>query len=167
MSRPAATTRIGWSTFFTLSDVRAILIGCGILLAAVGVLVLITDIPPRQYPAIAAWLVLALLVHDALIAGLIFAVAFAGRRVRRSRPAAPIVIVQCALAVGAIVALVVVPQIVGQAVGPANPSVLPLDYAANLALFLVALAVVTTAAVVLHSRLARRMRERGLSGTRD
>ncbi|WP_314507950.1 hypothetical protein [uncultured Microbacterium sp.] len=167
MSRTGAAPRIGWSTFFTLADVRAILIGGGILLTAVGILVLITDIPPRQYPAIVAWLVLALLVHDVLIVGLVFAVAFAGRRVRRSRPAASIVIVQCALAVGAIVALVVVPQIVGKAVGTANPSVLPLDYAANLAVFLVALAVVTTAAVVLHSRLARRGRERRLSGTPD
>ncbi len=73
-------------------------------------------------------------------------------------PATPIVIVQCALAVGAIVALIVVPEIVKDAAGTANPSILPLDYAANLTIFLAALGVLTIAAVVLQRQLARRVR---------
>ena len=165
MSSTPTTTHV--PRFFTMHDVRAILIGLGILLAMVGGLVLLNDIPPRQYPAIIAWLVIALLVHDLLIAGLVFAVAVAGRRVAGAAiPAAPIVIVQCALAVGAIVALIVVPEIVKDAAGTANPSILPLDYAANLAIFLAALTVATVAAVVLHGRLDRRRRESRLSGTR-
>ena len=164
MSSSTSTARA--SRLFTMHDVRAMLIGLGILLVMVGGLVLVNDISPRQYPAIIAWLVMALLVHDLLIAGLVFAVAFAGRRVAGAGiPAAPIVIVQCALAVGAIVALIVVPEIVKDAAGTANPSILPLNYAANLAIFLVALTVVTVAAVVLHGRLDRRRREGRVSGT--
>jgi hypothetical protein len=102
-----------------------------------------------------------------LIAGLVFAVAFAGRRLARRVPVAPIVLVQCALAVGAIVALIVVPEIVKDAAGTANPSILPLDYGANLAIFLVALAVVTVAAVALHTRLARRGRTSSFARTRE
>jgi hypothetical protein len=159
------TARVRELRWFTMHDARAILIGLGILLASVGGLVLLNDIPPRQYPAIVAWLVIALLVHDVLIAGLVFAVAFAGRRVAGRVPAAAIIIVQCALAVGAIVALIVVPEIVKDAAGTANPSILPLNYAANLAIFLTALTVAAVAAVVLHARLARRGREGGVSGT--
>ena len=160
-SNPSAAARL-----FTMHDVRATLIGLGILLASVGGLVLLNDVPPRQYPAILAWLVIALLVHDVLVAGLVFAVAFAGRRAATRVPATPIVIAQTALAVGAIVALIVVPEIVKSAIGTADPSILPLNYAANLAIFLAALALVTIAAVALHARLDRRNRVGGLSGTR-
>lgn len=160
-SNPSAAARL-----FTMRDVRAMLVGLGILLVSIGGLVLLNDVPPRQYPAILAWLVLALLVHDVLIAGLVFAVAFAGRRAATRVPAMPIVIAQTALAVGAIVALIVVPEIVKSAIGAADPSILPLNYAANLAIFLAALGLVTVAAVVLHARLARRGRAGGLSGTR-
>jgi hypothetical protein len=142
--------------FFTMGDVRVILIAIGVLTACVGGLVLLTDIPPRQYPAIAAWMVGALIVHDVLIAGVVFAVAFAGRRAAQRIATGPILIVQCALALGGIVALIVVPEIVKDAVGTANPSILPLDYTANLAIFLAALAVVTVTAVALHIVLARR-----------
>jgi hypothetical protein len=165
-STPTPSAPVRDSRLFTTHDARAILIGLGVLLVLVGGLVLLNDIPQHQYPAIAAWLVIALVVHDVLIAGLVFAVAFAGRRAAaRGIPAAPIVIVQCALAVGAVVALIVVPEIVKDAAGTANPSILPLNYAANLAIFLAALTVVTVAAVVLHARLARRGREGGVSGT--
>ena len=160
-SNPSAAPRL-----FTMDDVRATLIGLGILLASVGGLVVLNDVPPRQYPAILAWLVIALVVHDVVIAGLVFVVAFAGRRAATRVPATPIVIAQTALAVGAIVALIVVPEIVKRAIGTADPSILPLNYAANLAIFLAALGLVTVAAVVLHARLARRGRAGVLSGTR-
>ena len=49
-------------------------------------------------------------------------------------------------------ALLVVPEIVKKAAGTANPSILPLDYGLNLAILLVALAVVAVAAaIVLHA----------------
>lgn len=164
MTAPTSQTVRTWR-FWTMHDVRVILIGLGLLTASVGGLVLLNDIPPRQYPAIVAWLVIALLVHDVIIAGVVFGVAFAGRRIAGPVSVVPIVIVQCALAVGAIVALVVVPEIVKNAVGTANPSILPLDYAANLAFFLGALAVVTAGALALHVLLARRARTGGFSGT--
>lgn len=150
--------------FWTMNDARVILVGVGILTLGIGGLVLVNDISPRQYVAIAAWLVAALIVHDVMIAGVVFAVALAGRRAATRVPVEWVVIVQCGLAVGAIVALIVVPEIVKDAVGTANPSILPLNYAANLAIFLVALAVATAAAIALHVALARRIRARRISG---
>ena len=69
-------------------------------MAVIGGIVLLNDIPPRQYPAIVAWLVAVLIAHDVVIAGVVFAVAFAGRRAARRMPLRAILIVQGALAVG-------------------------------------------------------------------
>ncbi|MEV8268398.1 hypothetical protein [Microbacterium sp. NPDC076911] len=136
---------------------RIALITIGILAMIVGGVVFTNDVRPDQYLAIITWLVAALVVHDVLIAGLVFGVVMAGRKAATRVPFASIVIVQVALAVGAIVSLVVIPQIVKDAIGTANPSVLPLNYALNLAVFLLVLTVAATAAVLLHAVLARRL----------
>ena len=146
--------------FWTMHDVRVMLIGAGILMACVGGVVLANDIPPRQYPAIVAWMVGALVVHDVLIAGAAFAVVLAGRKAAARAAFLPIVIVQGALSIGAIMALLVIPEIVKKSVGTANPSVLPLDYATNLAIFLLGLALAAGAAILLSVWLARPARAR-------
>lgn len=158
---PASTGRT-WR-FFTMQDVRVILIAVGILTALVGGVVLVNDIPPRQYIAIAAWLVAALIVHDAIIAGLVFVTAFAGRRAAQRVEVVWIVAVQCALAVGAIVTVIVVPEIVKDAAGKASASILPLDYTAHLLVFLAVLAVATVAAILGHVGLARHIRARRIT----
>ncbi|MGC5223882.1 hypothetical protein ACPW96_15020 [Micromonospora sp. DT81.3] len=141
-----------------MEDVRTILIGSGVLVAVIGGIVLLNDIPPRQYPAIIVWLVAVLIAHDVVIAGIVFGVAFAGRRVEGRMPHRSILVAQGALAVGGIMVLLVVPEIVKKAVGTANPSILPLDYGDNLAILLVALAVAATAAIGLHAVLDRQRR---------
>jgi hypothetical protein len=141
-----------------MDDVRVMLIGSGVLVAVIGGIVLLNDIPPRQYPAIIVWLAVVLIAHDVVIAGVVFAVAFAGRRVGGWMPHRAILVAQGALAVGGIMVLLVVPEIVKKAVGTANPSILPLDYGINLAVLLVALAVAATAAIVLHAVLDRQRR---------
>ena len=83
-----------------MDDIRVILIGIGVILAVIGGIVLLNDIPPRQYPAIIVWLVAVLLAHDVVIAGIVFAVAFAGRRALGRMPHRTILVVQGALAVG-------------------------------------------------------------------
>ncbi|WP_375385475.1 hypothetical protein [uncultured Microbacterium sp.] len=140
----------------TISDTRIILIGAGIFLGVIGGIVLANDIPPAQYPAILLWLVGALVVHDLLISGAVFAVALAGRRATSRMPLKAILIAQSALAIGAITALLVVPEVIGKAAGsPANPSILPLDYGLNLAILLGALVIAAGAGIALHVVLAR------------
>ena len=149
--------------FWTINDARAVLVGAGIVLAAIGGIVLLNDIPPRQYPAIVAWLVAVLIAHDVIIAGVVCAVAVAGRRAQMRMPLPAILIVQGALAVAGIMALIVVPEIVRKASGTANPSVLPLPYAANLALLLAALALAAAAAIAVHARGGLQRRDRSVS----
>lgn len=146
------------SRFWTITEVRAILIGTGILIAVIGGLVLLNDIPPRQYPAIVLWLVAALIAHDVVIAGIVFAAAFAGRRAAGRMPLRAVLIAEAALAVGGIMVLLVVPEIVKKSVGTANPSILPLAYGLNLAILIAALAVAAGAAIFLHVTLYRRRR---------
>lgn len=157
-SGPARSRTTRHQRFWEIRDLQVMLIGLGILLACVGGVVLANDIPPRQYPAIIGWLLAALIVHDVLVAGAVFTVALAGRRLERRVGFMPVLIAQGTLAVGAIVALIVVPEIVKQQIGTANPSVLPLDYTVNLIVFQVGLVVFAGAAIVLHSLLARQAR---------
>jgi hypothetical protein len=152
------TTRSG--RFWAIHDLQVMLVGLGILAICVGGVVLAIDIPPRQYPAIIGWLVAALIVHDVLVAGAVFTVALAGRRLEHRVGFIPVVIAQGTLAVGAIVALIVIPEIVKQQTGTANPSVLPLDYTLNLVVFQVGLVVFAGLAIALHSLLARQVRLR-------
>lgn len=141
--------------FWTMTESRAVLIAVGVLATGVGLLVFVGDVSPAQYPAVLVWLVGALAVHDVLIAGLVFAVVVAGRRSSQRVPTGTIVVLQSGLAVAAIVALVVTPEIVKKSIGTANPTVLPLEYGLHLAVFLVVLAIVTIGAAVLHATLVR------------
>lgn len=137
-----------------MAESRVALVAAGAGLVLIGVVVFASDVRPSQYPAIAAWLIGALIVHDVLIAGTIVAVAVLSRRA--PVPHGAILVVQGALAVAGIAALVVAPEIVKKAVGTANPTILPLDYGLNLAVLIGVLAVAAAIGVLLHVRLARR-----------
>lgn len=145
-------------TLVTIEDVRAILVGLGILTMLVGGLVLINDIPPRQYPAILTWLVLVLVAHDVVIAGAVFALAIAGRRAEGRIPHRTILLFQATVATGGLLALLVAPEIAKRAVGTANPSVLPLNYGVNLAILLIVLLLAAIAGSVLQAAVSRRRR---------
>ncbi|MGL4339036.1 MAG: hypothetical protein ACRCSP_01235 [Rhodoglobus sp.] len=136
------------------------LVTLGVLLLVVAALILVNDVNPRNYPGIALWLVGALVVHDAVVAAAVFGVSVMMRRVGRRIPAAVIAIVQGSLVVAAIMFALVVPEIVKKQIGTANPTILPLDYALNLALFSAALVVATGAAVGAYLLLAQRRQRR-------
>ena len=119
----------------------------GVALLALGGIVLLTDIKPTRYLGIAGWFVGALIIHDGIVAMVIFGVSVIMRKFGRRIPGVVIAIVQGALVIAAIVAAIVVPEILKQGIGTANPSILPLDYARNLGLFYAGLAVVTGLAI--------------------
>ena len=136
---------------------RAGLIVLGIGLLAVGGVLFLTDNDPATYPGIATWLAGAIILHDGVGAMAVFAVTVLTRRAE-GIPFAVRAILQGAAAVGVLVAVLVAPEIVKQAIGTANPSVLPLDYVRNLLLFeagLVAATGVAIAVVVIRRRTRR------------
>ena len=136
------------------------LVVVGLALLVLGGAVLLADVSPTKYLGIAAWFVGALIIHDGVAAMVVFGVSVLLRRVGRRIPAAVLAIVQGALVIAAIVTAIVVPEILKRMLGSANPTILPLDYGRNLALFYVALAVVTAAVVGGYLVVARRAKLR-------
>lgn len=114
---------------------RITLIAIGLALMVVGGLVLLEDVSPTRYGGILLWLAGAIIIHDGVIAGLVIAVNLVLRKAGRAVPLGVLAIIQGAVVIGAIVALIVFPQIVKQGIGTLNPTILPLDYWSNLALF--------------------------------
>lgn len=135
-------------------QVGLVVFGVGLL--AVGGVVLLMDVKPERYLGILAWFVGALIVHDGIAAMAVFGVSIVMRRAGRRIPAVVIAILQAALVIGAIFTAIVVPEILKKAIGSANPTILPLDYGLNLALFYAALAVVTAGAIAVALVLRRR-----------
>ena len=119
----------------------------GVAGLALGGVALLDQVNPSRYLGILAWFIGALIIHDGIIAFGVLGVSLVLRRVGRRVPVAVLAILQGAIVVGAIVALVVFPQIYKQGVGTLNPTVLPLDYAGNLIVFYVVLAALTAAVI--------------------
>ncbi|MBC7725980.1 MAG: hypothetical protein H7146_14755 [Burkholderiaceae bacterium] len=140
------------------------LLSVGLALLVVGGLVLLADVAPRDYLGILSWMVGAIVLHDGVLALGVFAGNLVLRRAGRIIPWGVIAILQCAIVTGGIVALIVVPEIIKKAIGTTNPTVLPLDYGLNLAVFYAGLALATAVAIVLHLRVTR-ARRRAASAT--
>ncbi|HEX4787018.1 MAG TPA: hypothetical protein VH372_01045 [Actinospica sp.] len=120
----------------TARILRFALGGLGAAVFGYGVVGLLTEPAIRDPGAVGEWLVVGLLVHDAVLAPLVFAACaiayrFTGPR-RRGRLAALL------LAGGSLV-LISVPALDRHGKN-ANPTVLPLDYARNLGVLLAVLA---------------------------
>ena len=140
------------------------LIALGILLLIVGGITLLNDVAPKSYGGILAWLAGAIILHDGIASFAVVGVGIAMRRLgRRFRvPLGAIIIVQGAIVLGAIIALIVFPEIIKKSIGRANPTLLPLDYGVNLAIFYAVLVVVTAAALAVYFAVARRQKVRPL-----
>jgi hypothetical protein len=142
-----------------VTRIRIALIVVGVLVIGLGGIVLLNDVNPARYLGIAVWFAGALVIHDGLVAPVVLGVHLLLRRAGRRIPMAVILVLQGALVLAALMTALVVPEILKQGIGSANPTILPLDYAGNLLRFYAGLALVTAAGiavVLLRSRAARR-----------
>ena len=137
---------------------RVILVVLGVALLLLGGIVLLDDVKPTRYLGILAWFAGAIIVHDGILAFAVAGVGIAMRRAGRAFrvPLPVIIIVQAALALAALFALLVVPEILKKSIGTANETLLPLDYGLHLAVFYAALAVITAVAVAAYMAVTRR-----------
>lgn len=147
------------STSEAVSLWRGWLIGAGVLLLLLGGAVFVSDVTLDQYPGLVLWLGGAVILHDGVGAMAVFAATVLLRRAGRVVPFVVLAVIQGALAVVAIVTVVVVPEIVKNAIGTANPTILPLDYGRNLLVFYVATGALTATAIVV-ALIARRRSSR-------
>jgi hypothetical protein len=134
---------------------RLVLVVAGVALLGFGGIVFLLDVNPSNYPGLAIWLAGAIVLHDGVAALAVFGATVLVRRAH-GIPFVVRAIVQGAAAVSLVVTVLVLPEFLAIAMGPANPSVLPLGYAGNLLLFHAGLVAVTAVAIVIALVLRRR-----------
>jgi len=132
---------------------RVVLVVLGVGLLVLGGIVLLQDVKPVRYVGILWWFAGAIIIHDGILSFVIVGISLFFRRVRLRL--VPVLIVQGALAIAALFALLVVPEILKQGIGTANAALLPLDYGVNLAVFYGVLVLVTAVALGVYRVVAR------------
>jgi hypothetical protein len=138
---------------------RIALVAVGVVGLAVGALVLLDSQRTDQVIGVAVFLLLAILVHDAILSPVVFVAGLLLRKAGRRLPPGALVIVQAGVVVMAVMTVVVVPEIRARAIGNENPTILIADYAPRLALMWVATAAATAAIAALYAR-TRRQKDR-------
>lgn len=146
---------------------RIVLIAGGIGLLGIGGLTLLMDVEPKAYIGILLWFAGAIIIHDGIIAPVVFGVGVVMRRAGRRLPGAVLAILQAAVVVVSIVTALVVPAILKKDIGSANPTILPLDYVANLGVVYAVVGVLTVIAVVVYLLIAARRQKTRSSSSHD
>ena len=129
------------------------LIGCGVVFFAI-------DLTVGEIAGVVVWLAGAVIVHDAVLVPVVTVVDAVLRRAGRRLPSAVVTVVELGLAVGALLTAMVVPELIAQARGPRNPTVVPGDYGQRLAVLWVAIVVLVALASAVIGWRARRSARR-------
>ena len=139
---------------------RIALIAGGLALLAWGAYVLVDTVALPRITGLAIWIVAAIILHDAILAPILFGAGLLLRRTGQKVPGTVIAVVQGTLVVGSMMSLIVVPILVAQNFTPNNPTILPLNYGLNLGIFWAALLVIGSALSVGLYLRARRANDR-------
>jgi hypothetical protein len=144
---------------------RIVLVVVGVLVIAFGAFVLVTSVSPKRIGGLAAWLLGAVILHDAILSPFVVGAGLLLRRAGRSLRAWVLVVVQAAIVLGSVLALVVLPEIAAKRHGQKNPTVLPFDYGTRLLIVEGVLLLVVVAVLVVGVVRARRSVVRGSQTT--
>ncbi|WP_228515938.1 hypothetical protein [Agreia pratensis] len=142
-----------------MSVARIILIVIGLAGLFLGALIMVQKERPDQILGVIVWIGAAIIVHDGILSPLLLLLDVWMRRAGRRIPFGVLVIIQGGVVVGAIMSMLVLPEIYKKSLGTKNPTILPLDYGLNLALFWAAVALLTAAACALYLRRRRSRRD--------
>jgi hypothetical protein len=135
---------------------RIVLVVLGVLVLAFGAYVLVTTVKPNRIGGLAVWLIAAVVLHDAVLSPFVVLVGLGLRRAGRALRVWVLVVVQTAVVLGSVLALVVVPEIAAKHHGAKNPTVVPFDYTGRLLLVEGVLLVVVVAVLLVGRATARR-----------
>ena len=139
--------------------IRVALIAVGVAGLVLGARTLLDTQRVDQVVGVAVFLLVAILVHDAILSPVVFVAGLLIRRAGRRVPPGAVVIVQAGVVVMAVMTLVVVPEIRARAIGNDNPTILIADLAPRLALMWLVTAVATAVVAVAYAR-TRRVKDR-------
>lgn len=131
-----------------MTRARVGLVVGGALILLLSGWILLTTVKPTHYIGIVEWFAAAIIVHDAIIAPLVFAVGLVMRKAGWRMPLAVLAIIQAGLVVGAMFTIVLVPEILAQKYAHLFETLLPFDYVRNLGVLWVGTLVATGVAVV-------------------
>lgn len=134
---------------------RIVLVVLGVLVMAFGAYVLVTTVRPNRIWGLATWLLGAVVLHDAVLSPFVVGAGLLLRRTGRSIRAWVLVVVQSAVVLGSVLALVVLPEIAAKAHGQKNPTILPFDYGVRLAIVEGVLLVVVIVVLVVGGLMSR------------
>ncbi|ROS75837.1 hypothetical protein EDF24_1408 [Curtobacterium sp. PhB130] len=135
---------------------RIVLVVLGVLVLAFGAYVMVTTVKPNRIGGLATWLLGAVILHDAILSPFVVLVGLGLRRAGRALRVWVLVVVQAAVVLGSVLALVVIPEIGAKHHGAKNPTVVPFDYLGRLLVVEGVLLVVVVAALVVGWLTARR-----------
>jgi len=139
-----------------MRGIRLGLIVLGTALLAWGAYILFDTVRATRLPGVALWIIAAIILHDAVLAPMVFLLGALISRAGHRFGGAVVAVAEGFVVVGSIMALIVVPAMIATNYAPANPTVLPLDYGFNLAVFFLVLAVLAAGlAVWLYARTKR------------
>ncbi len=128
----------------------------GLALLGAGAVVLAQEVKPTRYLGILTWFIGALIIHDGIIAPIVFVITVVMRKRLSRVPAVVVAIIQGALVIAGIITLSVVPEILKKWIGTLSSSILPQNYALHLGLFYVVLVLLTAAAIVAYRAIFTR-----------
>lgn len=134
------------------------LIVLGVAILLLSGYILLTTVKPTRYIGIVEWFIAAIIIHDALIAPIVFGAGVIMRRMGRRIPLPVLAIVQGGLVIGAVFTIVLVPEILAQRNAHLFETLLPFDYVKNLGILWVGTLLLTAAAVVGYVVVARSRR---------
>ena len=126
----------------------AVAVGCFAVVATV-----VPALSLQAWLNLAVWFAVAIVLHDGVLAPMLqVSGALAGRL---PMPRSAVLLIEGGLLVGLLVSALAIPPLVTQHNGPANPSVVPQNYWANLGIFWALDALVVAAALVVVVRRRR------------
>lgn len=135
---------------------RIVLVVLGVLVLAFGASVMVTTVTPNRIGGLATWLLGAVILHDAILSPFVVLAGLGLRRAGRALRAWVLVVVQAAVVLGSVLALVVIPEIGAKHHGVNNPTVVPFDYGTRLLVVEGVLLLVVIAVLVVGWLTARR-----------
>lgn len=144
---------------------RIVLVVIGVLVIAFGAYVLVTSVSPKRIGGLATWLLGAVILHDAILSPFVVGAGLLLRRAGRTLRPWVLVVVQTAVVLASVLALVVLPEIAAKRHGQKNPTVLPFDYGTRLLIVEGVLLLVVVAVLVVGVVRARRTAVRGSRAT--
>ncbi|WP_142206593.1 hypothetical protein [Subtercola boreus] len=140
----------------TMRLTRTILIVVGVLGLALGAVVLVSKQDLPAILSVAAWMLGAIILHDAILSPIVFLIGVVARRAGRRVSKVVLAIIQGGIVTGCLLMLLVIPEIYAKTLPIANDTVLPFDYAARLGFLWLGIAALTAAICAVYLRVRKR-----------